>query len=208
MDLGLALGVVSRACGGGAGGGLKAALIAPAVVAVPLIAGLWRKFQRIDVLATIPHVEIQLLRSISICVLLPAPSLESVARELESPTVSSGTAVIKEGERGDSYYVVAEGEMAISHQGRSPASELGESSLMERVGHPIRGRSWRPSDLARPGQRRSLWVRQEEDRGTTRSPTAMTTRPNAHDARRVIRLALELMVSSHRSWLRILQLWR
>ena len=95
-------------------GGLKAALFAPAVVALLLIAGLWRRIRKIDASATVPQVEIQLLRSISIFAALPAPSLEGIARELEALAVSQGTIVIKEGERGDSYYAVADGELAVS----------------------------------------------------------------------------------------------
>jgi len=137
MDLGLALGVVLVRVAI-AIGGLKAALITPAVVALVLIAGLWRKLQRIDAMATVPQVEIQLLRSIPIFAALPAPSIEGVARELQSVTVSPGTVVIKEGERGDRYYVVADGEMAISRDGRllqtvSRGDGFGEIALIHDV---------------------------------------------------------------------------
>ncbi|MDR3648770.1 MAG: MFS transporter [Acidimicrobiales bacterium] len=137
MDLGLALGVVLVRVAI-AIGGLKAALITPAVVALVLIAGLWRKLQRIDAMATVPQVEIQLLRSIPIFAALPAPSIEGVARELQSVTVSPGTVVIKEGEPGDRYYVVADGEMAISRHGRllqtvSRGDGFGEIALIHDV---------------------------------------------------------------------------
>ncbi len=113
MDTGLALGAVLVRVAI-AIGGLKAALFAPAVVALLLIGGLWRRIQKIDSSATVPQVEIQLLRSISIFSALPAPSLEGIARDLEALTVSQGTVVIKEGERGDNYYAVAEGELVVS----------------------------------------------------------------------------------------------
>jgi MFS family permease len=113
MDFGLVLGVilvrVTIAIGG-----IKAALFAPAVVALLLIGGLWRRIQKVDAFATVPQVEIQLLRSISIFAALPAPSLEGIARDLEALTVSQGTVVIKEGERGDCYYAIAKGELAVS----------------------------------------------------------------------------------------------
>ena len=98
-------------------GGFKAALFAPAVIALLLMAGLWRQLRKIDASATVPQVEIQLLRSISIFAALPAPSLETLARELEPVACQAGTVVIKEGERGDTYYVVADGELAISRDG-------------------------------------------------------------------------------------------
>ena len=116
MDFGLVLGVVlvrvTMAIGG-----LRAALFAPAVLAFLLVAGLWRQLQRIDASATVPQVEIQLLRSIPIFAALPAPSLEGIARELESVTAPPGTVVIKEGESGDRYYAIADGELAVSRDG-------------------------------------------------------------------------------------------
>ncbi len=117
MDSGLALGVILVRVAI-AIGGLRAALIAPAVVAVLLIAGLWRQLRSIDSSATVPQVEIQLLRSISIFSALPAPSLEGLARNLEALTVTEGSVVIREGEHGDCYYAVAEGELAIERDGQ------------------------------------------------------------------------------------------
>ena len=117
MDFGLALGVVLVRVAI-AIGGLRAALFTPAVIALLLIVGLWRHLKRVDLSATVPQVEIQLLRSIPIFAALPAPSLEGVARELQPVAVTSGTVVITEGEPGDCYYAVAEGELAISRHGR------------------------------------------------------------------------------------------
>jgi hypothetical protein len=137
MDTGLALGAVLVRVAI-AIGGLKAALFAPAILAFALIAGLWRRIHKIDASATVPQVEIQLLRSISIFAALPAPSLESVARDLEQLTLSKGTIVIKEGEPGDCYYAVAEGELAISRDGQnlqmiSRGDGFGEIALIRDV---------------------------------------------------------------------------
>jgi hypothetical protein len=137
MDSGLALGAVLVRVAI-AIGGLKAALFAPAVVALLLIAWLWRRILKIDSSATVPQVEIQLLRRMSIFAALPAPSLEGIARDLEPLTVSQGTVVIKEGERGHSYYAVAEGELAISRDGQllqmvSRGDGFGEIALIRDV---------------------------------------------------------------------------
>ena len=72
---------------------------------------LWRRLRNIDASATIPQVEIQLLRSIPIFAALPAPSLEGVARQLLPVAVPTGTVVIREGDCGDRYYAVADGEL-------------------------------------------------------------------------------------------------
>jgi hypothetical protein len=119
-------------------GGLKAALLAPGFIALLLIAGLWRHLRKIDASATVPQVEIQLLRSIPIFAALPAPSLEGVARQLEPVRVSSGTAVIKQGDHGDYYYAVADGELAISRDGQlvqmvSRGDGFGEIALIRDV---------------------------------------------------------------------------
>ena len=71
-DFGLATGAVLVRVAIGVGG-VRAALVAPAVLAVVLIAVLWRQLSRIDASATIPQVEIQLLRSLPIFAALGRP---------------------------------------------------------------------------------------------------------------------------------------
>ena len=137
MDLGLALGAVLVRLALGIGG-VKAALLAPAFIALVLIAGLWRQLRKIDMSATVPQVEIQLLRSISIFAALPAPSLEGMARELKAMSVPSGTAVITEGEQGDCYYAVADGELEITRESQlmgvvSRGEGFGEIALIRDV---------------------------------------------------------------------------
>jgi Cyclic nucleotide-binding domain len=117
MDFGLATGaiVVRIAL---TIGGIRAALVAPAVCAMVLMGVLWRQLRNIDASAAIPQVEIQILRSIPMFAALPAPSLEGVARQLLPVEVPRGTVVIREGDHGDRYYAVADGELTVSRQGR------------------------------------------------------------------------------------------
>lgn len=137
MDLGLALGafLIRIAI---ALVGLRAALFAPAIVALVLVAILGRKLQNIDSSATVPQVQIQLLRSLAIFASLPPPSLERMARELVPVAATSGMAVITEGEPGDSYYAVAQGELAISRNGQfqqtiSRGEGFGEIALIRDI---------------------------------------------------------------------------
>ena len=115
-DFGLAAGAVLVRLGI-AVGGVRAALIAPAVLAVLLVAGLWRQLLKIDAGATVPHVEIQLLRALPIFAALSPPSLEGVAKELTPEEVPAGRAVITEGERGERYYAVADGQLVVTRGG-------------------------------------------------------------------------------------------
>jgi Na+/melibiose symporter-like transporter len=137
MDFGLALGAVLVRVAL-AVGGLHAALLAPGVIACVLIAGLWRRLRKIDASATVPQVEIQLLRSLPLFAALSPPSLEGIARELELMTVPKGTVVVKEGDPGDSYYAIAQGELAISRHGQllqtvSRGDGFGEIALIRDV---------------------------------------------------------------------------
>ncbi len=122
-DFGLATGaVLVRAAI--AVGGVRAALLAPAVVAAVLIAVLWRQLTRIDATATVPQVEIQLLRSLPIFAALSPPSLEGVARQLEPVAVAAGTVVVAQGEPGNCYYAVADGQLTVTRDGQ-PVGTLG-----------------------------------------------------------------------------------
>jgi hypothetical protein len=118
MDLGLALGAILVRVAL-AVGGIRAALIAPAVVTLLLMAALWPRLKKIDATAVVPQVEIKLLRSIPLFAALPAPSIEGIARELDRLAVPEGTVVITEGDRGDCYYAVADGELIVTRRGRT-----------------------------------------------------------------------------------------
>jgi hypothetical protein len=136
-DLGLALGAVLVRVAL-ALGGIPAALCAPAAVAAVLVAVVWHRLRTIDSVATVPQVEIQLLRSIPLFAALPAPAIEGIARQLEPLSVAEGAVVVTEGEPGDRYYAVADGELAVSRHGRrlrtlSRADGFGEIALIREV---------------------------------------------------------------------------
>jgi hypothetical protein len=116
-------------------GGLPLAFGALAAL-LPLFALVFaRSLFDIDRHATVPVVEIALLRSVPLFAPLPPPILESLARALEPVTVTAGTEVVREGESGDRYYVIADGELEVSRAGRVVAVRrrgegFGEIALM------------------------------------------------------------------------------
>ena len=77
-----------------------------------------RTLAEIDRRAPVPVVEISLLRSLPLFAPLGAPELEGLAHGLEERRVPAGTAVVREGEPGDRFYVVAEGELDVQADGR------------------------------------------------------------------------------------------
>jgi MFS family permease len=77
-----------------------------------------RRLAEIDRRAPVPVVEISLLRSLPLFAPLGAPQLEALAQGLVETRVAAGQAVVRQGERGDRFYVVAEGELEVEADGR------------------------------------------------------------------------------------------
>jgi hypothetical protein len=116
-------------------GGAKAAIIGVGVI-LPLIAVVeGRRLLDIDRHATVPVVEIGLLRQMPLFAALPAPTVESLARALEPLTVAAGVDVIVEGDEGDRFYAIADGEVEVVRAGHVLATLrrgdfFGEIALM------------------------------------------------------------------------------
>jgi hypothetical protein len=81
-----------------------------------------RQLLDIDRHATVPVVEVALLRSMPLFAPLPPPTLESLARALVPQLVASGVEVIRQGDDGDRFYVIADGEVEILADGRVVAT--------------------------------------------------------------------------------------
>jgi MFS family permease len=86
--------------------GLGAILPASAAVRV-------RRLLAADSAATVPVVETALLRELPIFASLPPPTLEGLAHSLQPVSASRGTVVIRQGEIGDRYYAIADGEVDV-----------------------------------------------------------------------------------------------
>ena len=99
-------------------GGARTATIGLGAIlpVVALFAG--RRLLALDARATMPVVEISLLRSLELFAPLSPPVLESLARGLEPLDVPAGNAVVRAGDPGDCFYVIADGELEVSTGGR------------------------------------------------------------------------------------------
>jgi hypothetical protein len=83
-------------------------------VLLPLVAlSAGRRLLDIDRYATAPVVEVPLLRSVPMLSLLPPPTLESLARALIPDDVPAGVEVVTQGDEGDRFYVIADGEAEV-----------------------------------------------------------------------------------------------
>ena len=106
---------------------------------LPIAASLTRhRVETIDVGARVPSEDLALLRATPIFEPLPPAVLERMARNSVHSTVASGTVVIREGDVGDRFYVVASGRAEVATAGRRVAvlghgDYVGEIALLRDV---------------------------------------------------------------------------
>jgi hypothetical protein len=119
-------------------GGTRAALLGTAaVVPLALLLGS-RTLGSLDRGASVPVVEIALLRSMPHFRALPAPELEGLARAVKPVSFAAGATLIRQGEAGDLFYAIVDGEAEVFVDGVSVAVRarpegLGEIALLRQV---------------------------------------------------------------------------
>jgi hypothetical protein len=101
-----------------AAGDHVAALLAAACVLPLAAASGGRSLFRLDAAATVPVVEISLLRSLRLFRDLPVPALEGLAQALQRVDASAGHVLVRQGEPGDAYYAIVDGELRVRRDGR------------------------------------------------------------------------------------------
>jgi MFS family permease len=152
-------------------GGTRAAFIGFAAIAPIVIASTARRLRLIDSNATIPVVEMTLLRGLPVFAPLPAAPLETLARESEQLVVPSGDDVFEQGDDGDQYYAIIDGTVAILRDGVEVArltrgEGFGEIALLHNVPRTATVRAVEDAHLLAIGQEQFL--------------TALTNHPRVH----------------------------
>jgi hypothetical protein len=119
--------------------GLVGAVVAIAALLPALVGLSWTRLARLDRRIVVPVREIALLRRTALFRPLPGPQLEAVARRAVWFTVPAGAAIIREGEPGDRFYVLAAGSLSVEREGRhlrgldTVGEGIGEIALLEGV---------------------------------------------------------------------------
>ena len=98
------------------------------VLAVPA----WRSLRRIDDQLAAPGRALDLLRRIPIFRPLPPATIEQLASHVVPVRVAAGDVVIRQGEAGDRFYVVAHGEVEVDVDGRG-GEVLGEGDYFGEI---------------------------------------------------------------------------
>lgn len=112
---------------GAEGAVLGVALVLPGIA---LLAG--RGLLTLDRGATVPVVELALLRSSPTFAALGAPELERLARSMKPVAVKAGETLMREGEPGDQAFLVAHGELEVLI-GERPIATLGRGDLVGEI---------------------------------------------------------------------------
>lgn len=119
--------------------GLTGAILAIAATLPVTVVLVWAQLVALDARTPVPVLAIALLRRVSLFGPLPAPGLEAIARRAGWLTADPGTVVIREGDIGDRYYVLASGAVRVEREGRLlrdlqlPGDGFGEIALLRDV---------------------------------------------------------------------------
>ena len=98
----------------------------------------WSRLRSLDARALVPGPELSLLRSLPLFQPLAQPVLERLSWNLIPVDAGAGTVVIREGDAGDRFYVIAEGRARVTVSGATVATlgsgdYFGEIALMRDV---------------------------------------------------------------------------
>ncbi len=119
--------------------GLLGAIVLAAAL-LPVAVGLtWSRLAALDRRAVAPVRELEMLRRTTLFRPLPIPQLEAVARRASWVTAPAGQVIIRKGEPGDRFYVLASGAVKVERDGAllreltSPGDGFGEIALLRDV---------------------------------------------------------------------------
>lgn len=117
--------------------GIEVALIAAGLFLPVVVAFSWAKLMRVDAAAALQAraPELALLRGIDMFAPLPAATLEGLVQSLERRTIMAGQDVMRQGEPGDSFLVLASGKAEVLVDDRQirihePGDGFGEIALL------------------------------------------------------------------------------
>lgn len=118
--------------------GIRGALVSSGVVLPVLTAVLWRRLVGLDAGYSATDSSVELLRSVAIFAPLDLAAVERLARSLVLVEAQPGEVVVRQGEAGDRYYLIASGAFSVEVDGvfvrtLSAGEGFGEIALLRDV---------------------------------------------------------------------------
>jgi MFS family permease len=116
--------------------GVSTSMVVVGLILPGLVLVFGRTVARIDREAAAPDAnELRILVSVPIFTPLPGGSIEHLAARLVPLRVEAGTVIVREGDAGDRFYIVADGELEVAQEGariseRGPGGYFGEIALL------------------------------------------------------------------------------
>jgi hypothetical protein len=107
--------------------GLRASLLAVGACLPLLVAFRWRPLALLEAGIRVPERPFKMLRAVEMFAPLPLATIENVSRLMDAVHVERGETVVREGDYGDRFYVVAEGRLDVScERGNFPPVKAGD----------------------------------------------------------------------------------
>jgi hypothetical protein len=96
--------------------GIRGAVIASGALLPAVAVLLYRRLTQIDRRASVPE-GLDILAAVPLFEPLPPTSLEKLARAADRERVEAGSTIIREGERGEGFYVIVDGLLRVTSRG-------------------------------------------------------------------------------------------
>jgi MFS family permease len=118
--------------------GTRGALIAAGSLLPLVMIPAWPRLNAIDRAAEPPVERLELLRANPIFAPLPGPTLEQLAHAVEEVTAPAGEEIVRQGDRGDRFYLIEDGALDVYVDGElvqslGPGESFGEIALLRNV---------------------------------------------------------------------------
>jgi MFS family permease len=118
--------------------GDRGALAVAGAILPVLAVGSWSRLHAVDRDIVLPERELRLLRGIPLFARLPLAAMERLAQAMRLVQVTGGETLVREGDPGDAYFVIATGRFEVRHGSRlvsvaGVGDGIGEIALLRAV---------------------------------------------------------------------------
>ena len=118
--------------------GLRDSLLVVGACLPLLVAFRWHALAVLEAGIRVPERPFKTLRAVEMFAPLPLATIENVSRRVDAVEVHAGETVVREGEYGDRFYMVVEGELDVScergdYPSVAPGDVFGEIALLQDV---------------------------------------------------------------------------